>query len=50
MYGNPLNASREKGRQFFEAAVAGLKEVLTELHTGALEERLEWNGVDVPLD
>ena len=50
MYGNPLTASREKGQRFFEAAVAGLVQILTELHTGALEERLEWNGVDVPLD
>jgi creatinine amidohydrolase len=50
MYGNPSRASREKGEQFFEAAVAGLVEVLGELHSGALERRLEWNGIEVPLD
>jgi len=50
MYGNPERASREKGEQFFNAAVAGLVEVLTELHSGALERRLEWNGVQVPIE
>ena len=49
MYGNPKHATREKGQSFFEAAVAGLIEILEELHSGALEKRLEWNGVDVPI-
>ena len=49
MYGDPVRASREKGERFFDAAVRGLMQVAAELHSGALERRLEWNGVDVPL-
>ena len=50
VYGDPRSANREKGEQFFQAAVAGLVQVLTGLHSGELEKRLEWNGVEVPLE
>lgn len=50
MYGDPTRATREKGAQFFDAAVSGLMQVAAELHSGALERRLEWNGVEVPLE
>jgi creatinine amidohydrolase len=50
MYGDPTRATREKGARFFDAAVRGLMQVATELHSGALEKRLEWSGVDVPLE
>lgn len=50
MYGDPRRATREKGALFFDAAVRGLMQIAEELHSGALEKRLEWNGVVVPLE
>ncbi len=49
VYGDPTYATREKGERLFDAAIAGLIEILKDLHSGALEKRLEW-GKEVPID
>ena len=49
VYGDPTHATREKGEQLFNAAVAGLIDVLHDLHSGALEKSLEWRR-EVPAD
>ncbi len=49
VYGDPTFATREKGEQLLNAAIAGLIETINDLHSGVLEKRLEW-GKEVPIE